>query len=289
MHEVLDRAKGENYRVNLIEAYDQPWKRWLEGTVGGHWGLFDAYRRRAKFAWGGAVSNHPHWPWQAAGGVGLAALVFATALAVRGRTAAAASAGWWFRLTAIAIVPGILIGWTVANVPLESLTIGDWLRSLAWAAVALILPVAAAAALALGASAPSFARVLGRPAQRPSDVVTLSLGILLIALAVLSVQAALGLVFDPRYRDFPFAPLTAATIPLLLARKGKPAIKGKVLATWKRRLQAPVAETAVAVTLAASAIYIVCNENFANWQAVWFSGASLALAFTLLQAQDEPS
>ena len=35
MHEVLDRAKRENYRVNLIEAYDQPWKRWLEGTVGG--------------------------------------------------------------------------------------------------------------------------------------------------------------------------------------------------------------------------------------------------------------
>jgi glucan 1,3-beta-glucosidase len=225
MHEVLDRAKGENYRVNLIEAYDQPWKRWLEGTVGGHWGLFDAYRRRAKFAWGGAVSNHPHWPWQAAGGVGLAALVFATALAVRRRSAAAAaSAGWWLRLTAIAIVAGGLIGWAVANVPLESLTLGDWLRSLAWAAVALMSPVAAAAALASGASAPSFARVLGRPVQRPSDAATLSLGILLIALAVLSVQAALGLVFDARYRDFPFAPLTAATIPLLLACKGKPEI-----------------------------------------------------------------
>ena len=289
MHEVLDRAKGENYRVNLIEAYDQPWKRWLEGTVGGHWGLFDAYRRRAKFAWGGAVSNHPHWPWQAAGGVGLAALVFATALAIRWRTAGAASAGWWLRLTAIAIVAGGLIGWTVANVPLESLTLGDWLRSLAWAAVALMSPVAAAAALASGTSAPSFARVLGRPVQRPSDAVTLSLGILLIALAVLSVQAALGLVFDPRYRDFPFAPITAATMPLLLATKGKPATKGKLPARWKRRLRAPAAETAVAATLAASAVYIVCNESFANWQAVWFSAALLALAFTLLQAQDGPS
>ncbi|MBV8320816.1 MAG: beta-(1-6) glucans synthase [Hyphomicrobiales bacterium] len=289
MHEVLDRAKRENYRVNLIEAYDQPWKRWLEGTVGGHWGLFDAYGRRAKFAWGGAVSNHPHWSWQAAGGVGLAALVFATALAVRWRTAVAASAGWWLRLSAIAIVAGTLIGWTAANVPLESLTLGDWVRSLAWAAVALMSPVAAAAALASGASAPSLARILGRAAQRPGDVATLSLGILLIALAVLSVQAALGLVFDPRYRDFPFAPLTAATIPLLLARKAKPAIKGTALARWKRYVQAPAAETAVAVTLAASAVYIVCNESFANWQAVWFSGALLALAFTLLQAQDGPN
>src|SRR5262249_41929892 len=75
-----------------------------------------------------------------AGGVGLAALVFATGLAVRGRAAAAASIGWWLRLAAIAIVSGTLIGWTVANGPLESLTIGDWLRSLARAAVALMAP-----------------------------------------------------------------------------------------------------------------------------------------------------
>ena len=77
IQEVVALAKRESYRVNLIEAYDQPWKRQLEGTVGGHWGLYDAYRRQAKFAWGGAVSNHPHWRWQAAGGVGLAAVVFA--------------------------------------------------------------------------------------------------------------------------------------------------------------------------------------------------------------------
>jgi glucan 1,3-beta-glucosidase len=221
--------------------------------------------------------------------VALAALIFATALAVRGRIAAAASTGWWLRLTAIAIVSSTLIGWTVANVPLESLTVGDWLRSLAWAAVALMAPVVGAAALASGASAPSFAQILGRAAQRPRDVVALSLGMLLIALAVLSVQAALGLVFDPRYRDFPFAPITAATMPLLLATKGKPATKGKLLARWKRRLRAPAAETAVAATLAASAVYIVCNESFANWQAVWFSAALLALAFTLLQGQDGPS
>src|SRR3954451_13064064 len=64
MHEVLAHARRENYRVNLIEAYDQPWKRQLEGTVGGHWGIYDAYRRQPKFVWGGVVSNHPHWRWQ---------------------------------------------------------------------------------------------------------------------------------------------------------------------------------------------------------------------------------
>src|SRR5436190_1775474 len=77
MHEVVAQAMAQKYRVNLIEAYDQPWKRQLEGTVGGHWGLFDANRRSAKFAWGGRVSNHPRWPWQAAGGVAVAAAIFA--------------------------------------------------------------------------------------------------------------------------------------------------------------------------------------------------------------------
>ncbi|OLB72088.1 MAG: hypothetical protein AUI16_21660 [Alphaproteobacteria bacterium 13_2_20CM_2_64_7] len=288
MHEVLDHAKRENYRVNLIEAYDQPWKRQLEGTVGGHWGLFDAYQRQPKFAWGGLVSDHPYWRWQAAGGVGLAAVIFATALGVRRRTAVAAGAAWWLRIAAMAIVSGILTGWTVANVPLESLTVGDWLRSLAWTGAVLASPVIGAAALASGRTAPAFAQILGRAAQRPRNPVALALGILLIALAVLAVQAALGLVFDPRYRDFPFAPLTGATAPLLLVIKRRRAIKGALLARWKRHLQAPAAESAVAATLAASAVYIVCNESFANWQAVWLSAALLALGFTLLQARDAP-
>src|SRR5262249_23750530 len=210
MQEVLALAKRENYRVNLIEAYDQPWKRQLEGTVGGHWGLYDAYRRQAKFTWGGAVSNHPGWPWQAAGGVALAVAVFAAALVARPRKAAAPSARWWLRIAAAAGVSGTLIGWAGANVPLESLTVGDWLRSLAWAGVALVAPVAGAAALATGTEAPSFARILGRAAHRPHDIVALTLGIVLIATAILSMQAALGLVFDGRYRDFPFAPLTGA-------------------------------------------------------------------------------
>jgi glucan 1,3-beta-glucosidase len=274
MQEVLALAKRENYRVNLIEAYDQPWKRQLEGTVGGHWGLYDAYRRQAKFTWGGAVSNHPAWPWQAAGGVALAAAVFAAALVARPRKAAAPSVGWWLRIAATAIVSGTLIGWTVANVPLESLTVGDWLRSLTWAGVALISPVVGAAALATGTQVPSFARILGRAAQRPHDIMALTLGIVLIAVAIMSTQAALGLVFDGRYRDFPFAPLTGAVVPLLL------------LANWKPRLAAPAAETAMAVTLAASAVYIALNEGFANWQALWFSAALLALALTLLQARD---
>ena len=45
IHEVIALAKRGKFRVNVIEAFDQPWKRRLEGTVGGHWGLFDADSR----------------------------------------------------------------------------------------------------------------------------------------------------------------------------------------------------------------------------------------------------
>ena len=89
LQEVVAQGKRENYRVNLIEAYDQPWKRKLEGTVGGYWGLYDAYERKAKFVWGAPVSNHPNWRWQAAGGIAFAALVFGAAR--RGVVAATAA------------------------------------------------------------------------------------------------------------------------------------------------------------------------------------------------------
>ncbi len=121
-----------------------------------------------------------------------------------GRVAGAAQ---WLRIALIALAGGIPIGWTIENVPLESLTRADWLRSLGWAAVAAMAPVAAAAAVASGVRAPTFAAVLGRRGERPRSRLVLLLGAALILLSVLAVQAALGLVFDPRYRDFPFAPL----------------------------------------------------------------------------------
>ena len=38
IQDVLALSKREKFNVNIIEAFDQPWKRALEGTVGGHWG-----------------------------------------------------------------------------------------------------------------------------------------------------------------------------------------------------------------------------------------------------------
>jgi exo-beta-1,3-glucanase (GH17 family) len=289
MHEVVALANRENYRVNLIEAFDQPWKRQLEGTVGGHWGLFFADRTGPKFIWGGSVSNHLHWRLQAAGGVALAAAVFAAAFfGVRQRVhrdeeclvpRADRVGQFWLRIAAMALSSGLLIGWTLANVPLESFGIGGWLSSLVWAVLALSLPALAAAELATGTTVPAFAQILGRKTLNEPTCGRFrqALGILLILLAVLAVSAALGLVFDPRYRDFPFAPLIGATVPLLLLSK------------WKLRPKAPAAESAMAATLVLSAIYIAFNEGFANWQACWFCAGLLALALILVRVPAAPS
>jgi exo-beta-1,3-glucanase (GH17 family) len=276
LHDVLALAKRDGFRVNLIEAFDQPWKRELEGTVGGHWGLFDAYERSAKFAWAGMISNHPNWRREAIIGLALAALTFAAAFAgTRDGKKNVDGTRFWFRVATVATISGSLIGWAFELVPLESRTAGDWLRSLAWVMTGVLSPLLAAFAAPTHRRIPSFAQVLNRIAI--ADYPQLALGILVIVLALLSLQAALGLVFDPRYRDFPFAPLTAAAFPLLF------------LVDWKLPPRPPTAELVMAVTLLGAAVYIICNEGLANWQACWFSVGLAALGLILLQVRGAPS
>jgi glucan 1,3-beta-glucosidase len=280
LHEILARSKRERFRVNVIEAFDQPWKRYQEGTVGGHWGLLTDQARAPKFSWGAPVSNHPHWRWQALGGVSVAVLVFGAALAAQRRVPADSEPGvaTWLGVALNATLGGVLVGWTVEFVPIESLGFGGWLRSLALALAAVVAPVAGAVALIRQVALPSFDRVLGRRDNRLRDPMPLALGIIAVALAMLALQAALGLAFDPRYRDFPFAPLTAAAVPLLLIALSVPRPSGA----------RPLAETTAAALLAACAIVIAWNEGAANWQSLWFCAALGATALTLARVRAVP-
>lgn len=278
--DVLAAAERGHYRVNLIEAFDQPWKRRLEGTVGGHWGLFATGAHEPKFVWGAAVSNHPFWRWQATGGIVLAGLVLAAAFMARGaRQPDNLSNLQWSGIALNATVAGILAGLVIEKVPLESLGAGGWIHSLALAAVAIASPVAGAAALARARPAPVFSRSLGRAAERPADPLSLMLGLLLVTLMLLALHSALGLIFDPRYRDFPYAPLTAAMMPYLVLS----------CFHWRMEGRREAAETIAAAALALSAGYIVFNEGFANWQALWLALAFGCLAFILLRARDAQS
>ncbi len=264
-------AQRENFRVNVIEAFDQSWKRQLEGAAGGYWGIFDRTTAAPKFSFDGTVSDHPHWLLQAAAGILLAALNFAAALAGRGK---AAPTLLWPRIVALAFPSCVLFGWTIERVPIDGFGAGGWLRSLTFALTAAAAPIVCAAALAAGRTQPTFAAVTG--GER--DAFGIALGTCMIALTLLSVQTALGLVFDPRYRDIPFAPQSAAVVPFLVLTISTPRPTGT----------RAKAETLAAAVLALSAGYVVFNETFANWQAVWLAAGLLALAVILRRARDAP-
>jgi glucan 1,3-beta-glucosidase len=277
IQDVLALAKRENFKVNVIESFDAPWKRVFEGTVGGHWGLLDDASRSFKFKFGEPVSNHPHWISQAAGGVVFAFLIFMAAWRAGGERRK--QRALWLAVTANAVAGGILLGWAIENVPLESLGFGQWSRSIAMVAVACLSPVVASVAFMRGTALPSLSRVLGTNDLRLTDVLAFACGIILIATLLLAIQIALGLVFDPRYKDFPFAPITVAVVPLL------------TLSLAANRSAGPrgVAETAGAVLLTLFVLYIIPNETLANWQSLWLCAAFAALALTLLRVRAEPS
>jgi exo-beta-1,3-glucanase (GH17 family) len=274
--ETLALAQRESFRVNVIESFDQAWKRWLEGSTGAHWGIFDRSTDGPKFSFGGAVSDHPQWLRQALAGIALTALAFGCAFAARDDKKTVPLL--WPRIATLAYLPAVMVGWMLETIPSESYSVGGWLRSLAYAATAVAAPIACAAGLASCRAMPSFAALLGGSGVR-RDATRLALGAIFIVLALLAVQDALGLVFDPRYRDIRFAPLTAAVVPLLLLQFSTPRADGP----------RAMAETVAAAVLAASAVYIAINESFANWQAAWFCIALVGLAVILVRARDAPS
>jgi glucan 1,3-beta-glucosidase len=272
LQDVIARAKQENFHLNVIEAFDQPWKRQFEGTVGGHWGLFDAQTRQPKFVWGQPVSNHPRWKVMAAVGIALAAIVFGAALSLSNHKAGRVFSGRVsLEVAACAGIGGVLIGITLERALIESFALGGVVRSAMLLFVAVLAPVVCAGALARRVPVPPLALVFARAAQRTKDRMQLAIGLMLAAVIVVCVQAALGLVFDPRYRDFPAAALTGAVVPFAVV----------MIARGREAGMRQPAETLTGILLAASAAYIIFNETLANWQAVWTCAPLVLLAVIL--------
>src|SRR5256714_45977 len=126
--EILDLAKREGFRVNLIEAYDQPWKRQLEGTVGGYWGMIDDAQRAVKYPPGEPISNYPFWKLQMASGMALSAFVFLAGwLALRRRPWKPRLAAW-IAVGTSATTAGMLLGVGADQMYYESYGAGGWLQ-----------------------------------------------------------------------------------------------------------------------------------------------------------------
>jgi exo-beta-1,3-glucanase (GH17 family) len=276
---VVAAAKDGGWKVNVIEAFDQPWKRLLEGTVGGYWGLYDDTRRELKFRFGEPVSNEPHWRVKAGLGIGAACLVFlAFWLGSRGipRTLS------WRRDLAgalIALGSGLVFGCAVLNLPMEGEGPPDRLRSVAMLVLALVVPMAASYAAARGDPLRGFAAALDPARWRGPDRVGVVLAALLVVTVIAAIHVALGLVFDPRYKDFPLASLTGPVVALAIV----------AFAGANTPPRPGAAETAASFVLAGSALFVIVNEGIANWQALCFAGLLVVLALTALRARAAPS
>src|SRR6202161_486487 len=154
--EILDLAKRENFRVNLIEAYDQPWKRQLEGTVGGYWGLIDSVQRALKYPPGVAISNYPLWKLQMGGGMALSFFVFGAAWLTLRRRPWTPRLAAWIAVGIFATASGILLGVAADKLFYESYGFAGWLRWGALLAAGVVAPLLCAHALMSGRALPTF-------------------------------------------------------------------------------------------------------------------------------------
>jgi exo-beta-1,3-glucanase (GH17 family) len=273
--ELIELARRENIRVNLFEAYDEPWKQQWEGTAGGHWGLLDGLSRELKYPPGSAVGNYPFWKLQLAAGLAFSACIFAAAWFSRRREPSKTGLAPWVAVAASATVGGCLLGVSVEKALYESYGLAGWFNQGLLLAAAMAAPVFGSHALVSGRPVPCFAELIGPRESRfrpvPELIPGMILGLILIVTTLVAAETALGLVFDPRGRDFSFSSLTMAVLPIcaiaLLNRRKPDADQ--------------VAEATFAVLLVSSALYISANEGFRNWQALWTSAAYVVLGAAL--------
>jgi glucan 1,3-beta-glucosidase len=126
-----------------------------------------------------------------------------------------------------------------------------------------------------GRALPTFLELLGPREGRTRSVLTVLLGAALTVTVLIAAETALDLVFDPRYKDFPFAALTMAVLPFAML----------MLLNRPQQGMRPIAEAVFAGLFAIAALYTAFNEGPNNWQSLWTCAAYFVLGVTLWQAR----
>ncbi|HYB10605.1 MAG TPA: glycosyl hydrolase family 17 protein [Alphaproteobacteria bacterium] len=205
----LKAANGQGVDYNIFAAFDEPWKTALEGTVGGHWGIFDA-DRNPKFALAGPISDDPAWRWHFA----LSALFASIATILLGRSHERLRFAGLVIVASAAQAFGIFLVLDLRYAAATSYTPTGWLLAIAGFVANLFLAALLLRALADSLSGrpwpttplPTAEEALNFLRGRPTRGPTLgerALGMLQFGFIVAAAVIAITLVVDPRYRDFP--------------------------------------------------------------------------------------
>jgi glucan 1,3-beta-glucosidase len=275
----LARERGIPY--NLIEAFDQPWKRTPEGTVGGYWGIEDEHGV-PKFPLTGPVEEVPHgarafWIALFCGGVA-AALAAARLPRRRARMACVFGA-------AGALTPAILAR-QVSYLHSGNTNLVDWTATLAIVATGWVLWVLVFRGLLreredhslrpgvdLAPRGGSATLREWRSGNRAFDAGR-GAGLLRVFTLISAAYVSFGLVFEGRHRDFPVWLFLPAVVALLVHALERLRAHGQAL-----RVDNAVEETMLAIWLVLAAFLVPWLDDFANVPA--FAWGSLALALGL--------
>ena len=281
--EFLNFAGQTGLAYNVIEAFDQPWKRKLEGTVGGYWGLYDD-DLNDKFPLTGPVVEEPRWAWGLAAGAGLA-IVFVLAGWIATRLGSRSLAPMsWRAAGSVRALFGFFAGAVLAGQARHMVFANrddvEWAVTGAMTLLALATAWLASERIAhwaagerdrdaLLANAP-LARVF-----RLGAVPGRCLGALQATWLFAATLVDLLLVFDSRYRDFPtllFAPAVVGFVLLALARR-----------STRVASNVEIEERLMAWWLVAASALIVAMELPINGSAVLWALACAAFSLSVLR------
>jgi hypothetical protein len=112
------------------------------------------------------------------------------------------------------------------GLPMEPPEPGDRLRSAGMIVLSLLVPMVAAGAVAQNAPLGNLAVALNTPLRRHVDGWSVGLAVLFAATLVAAIHVVLGLVFDPRYKDFQLALLSGPVAALAIVAFLKEPVRG---------------------------------------------------------------
>jgi exo-beta-1,3-glucanase (GH17 family) len=280
IREFLTWANQDNVRYNIIEAFDQPWKRAQEGTVGGYWGLFDSQGRQ-KFPLQLPVTARDDWrlgpiaallsatfsllffwklwplfrnerfTWQALAFLGIAGHAAGSVLVMQWRYLLAAN-----RSTIEWVGTLLWSGFGWAAFAVTCIHIARWLDAKP------------------ATSIPSIAYVTRHLGYRTESIAARWLGVLRFAVLVGTAYVCLGLVYEGRGRDFP---LSTALLPVVGF-----ALHAALASLEKKSNVVGREELFLSAVLILSSVAIVWIETVANTRALLWCGLSWLFAASIL-------
>jgi len=283
IREFLNAARVYKWDYNLIEAFDQPWKRRLEGTAGGYWGIHTA-EGQLKFPFTGLIAEEPDWQEAIAASVAGGIL-----LVLVGWLAGPRPGG----LTVIALaLAGFASG---ATLYAQWEAIGHSSRdSIEWAVTGFYSLCALWLAIKLAQALNRWFEIGATP--RPAPIAAIvrwfatnedtyrplerSLGLLRAIFLFGASLVCLLHVVDPRYRDFPLALYAIPAIGYALL--SWMAMGPPYTLTRDRRPHLQIEERWMAYWLIPASIWIVVDEGPYNGHAMWWGALCVLFSLAVL-------